>query len=277
MDKFIISQWNKYQHNLENYYKKNIKLDLNVKAVSPLLCEKCKSQNLQYCDVCSIHECGLDAEYRHKSVIDASDEIINNLLDYIINAGEESKDIQLLGYFAEIGAGLGFDLIYLFQDKKGSLWISKVVYGSYDCVIDIPATTKEEWIQIFMDVSLTVVQNLRNLEQEYEYPFRCLYFSDFEYQIISGIRTNGDKKENELYKLILQNNGVDCKYLSTNKEFIFVGIVLTCDDTRECHTDEQERKVIEEKVRNGRFAISGNNLDELMMNLQKTFGRTDYL
>lgn len=269
MDKFIISQWNKYQHNLENYYKKNIKLDLNVKAVSPSLCENCRSHNMQYCDVCSFHECGLDADYRHKSVIEASDEIINNLLDYIINAGEESKDIQLIGYYSELGAGLGFDLIYLFQDKNGSLWISKVIYGSYDCAIEIPATTKEEWIQIFMDVSLTVVQNLRNLEQEYESPFRCLYYGDFEYRIISGIHTNGNVRENELYKLILQNNGVDCKFLLTDKEYILVGITLTYDVMKDCYTDEQEKKIIEEESRNNRFAISGNSIDELMINLKK--------
>lgn len=269
MDKYIVSQWNKYQHDLKNFYNKNIKQRLNVKAVSPLLCKKCKLQTMQFCDTCSIHECGLDAEYRNKSVVDVSDDLISNLLDKVINAGEESKGIRLLGYYAEPDPGLGLDLIYLFEDKNNSLWISKVCYSSYDCAMDIPATTKEEWISIFMNVSLTVIQNMRNLEQEYELPFRSYYNGDFEFDIISGVSTKQDGWSNELYKQMLQNNGVDCKYLLPDKDYILIGVTLTFDDIYNIYRDEDLKSLMEKKCRNGKFALSGNSIFELMTNLKK--------
>lgn len=68
---------------------------------------------------------------------------------------------------------------------------------------------------------------------------------------------------------MLQNNGVDCKYLLPDKDYILIGVTLTFDEIYNIYRDEDLKSLMEKKCRNGKFALSGNSIFELMTNLKK--------
>ena len=211
-----------------------------------------------FCDECEVIHNGLMESYKGKSLVKLADNILGDLLTHVINYGEESKALLYIDYYVNEECGCGCDIVYLFQDMNGALWLTKTFYGTLDCHVEIDAISKEEWIDYLMSVSLSMVENFKCIEIGYDEPFSYVSENDYYWNIMFGLNVTEAKEiqstRSLLYNMFLKQSESSI-YIDHSHDFVlfFQGVFY-----------ENE----EDKPKEIMLAVSGNCLSEVMENFE---------
>lgn len=174
MEPRIISNWYKYRNELKQFYIDNIydllhysgkDVDINEQVPGSAICNECIAGKEAFCGDCPKKSTGLLSRYYSRTLSELAIELVKNFLNFVVNRGEDNPCLQLIdvSYRDPFNWGYSTERVYLLRDDYDNLWTISIFFSDEELFSGITDTDKKSWINVLMNFSLALAQNMSPL------------------------------------------------------------------------------------------------------------------